>query len=77
MATEVVIDQINNELAQLDKDIGTINSRVNRHCAEINENCSQLKVFFFFFFGSIFIALGRVAYVTHYILQGQCGVRGG
>ena len=44
MATEVVVDQINNELAQLDRDVGTINSRVNRHCAEINESRSQSKV---------------------------------
>ena len=40
----MVIDQINSELAQLDKDVGTINSRVNRHRAEIDENQSQSKV---------------------------------
>ena len=43
-ATEVVVNQINNKLAQLDKDIGTINSRVNHHRAEIDDNCSQLKI---------------------------------
>ena len=40
----MVVDQINNELAQLDKDVRTINSRVNRHHVEINENWSQSKV---------------------------------
>ena len=40
----MVVDQINSELAQLDKDVGTINGRVNRHCAEIDESRSQLKV---------------------------------
>ena len=40
----MVVDQINSELAQLDKDIGTINSRVNRHRTEIDENRSQSKV---------------------------------
>ena len=44
MVTEMVVDQINSELAQLDKDVGTINSRVNRHRAEIDENRSQSKV---------------------------------
>ena len=44
MATEMVVNQINSELAQLDKDVGTINSRVNRHCAEIDENRSQSQV---------------------------------
>ena len=44
MATEMVVDQINSKLAQLDKDVGTINSRVNRHRAEIDENRSQSKV---------------------------------
>ena len=41
---EMVVDQINSELAQLDKDVGTINSWVNRHRAEIDENRSQSKV---------------------------------
>ena len=40
----MVVDQINNKLAQLDKEVGTINSRVNLHRAEIDENCSQLNV---------------------------------
>ena len=40
----MVVDQINSELAQLDKDVGTINSRVNRHRAEIDESRSQTKV---------------------------------
>ena len=40
----MVVDQINSELAQLDKDVGTINSRVNRHRTEIDENRSQSKV---------------------------------
>ena len=40
----MVVDQINSELAQLDKDVGTINSRVNRHRTEIDENQSQSKV---------------------------------
>ena len=40
----MVVDQINNELAQLDKDVGTINSWVNCHWVEINENHSQSKV---------------------------------
>ena len=44
MATGMVVDQINSELAQLDKDVGTINSRVNRHRTEIDENRSQSKV---------------------------------
>ena len=41
---EMVIDQINSKIAQLDKDVGTINSQVNRHCTEIDENRSQSKV---------------------------------
>ena len=41
---EMVIDQINSELAQLDKDIGTINSQINHHRTEIDKNRSQLKV---------------------------------
>ena len=40
----MVIDQINSELAQLDEDVGIINSRVNRHRSEIDENRSQSKV---------------------------------
>ena len=40
----MVVDQINSELAQLDKDVGTINSRVNHHRAEIDESRSQSKV---------------------------------
>ena len=40
----MVVDRINSELAQLDKDVGTINSWVNRHRAEIDENRSQSKV---------------------------------
>ena len=40
----MVVDQINNKLAQLDKDVGTINSWVNCHRTEIDENHSQLKV---------------------------------
>ena len=40
----MVVDQINSELAQLDKDVGTINGRVNRHRAEIDESRSQAKV---------------------------------
>ena len=37
-AMEMVVDQINSEPAQLDKDVGTINSWVNCHRAEIDEN---------------------------------------
>ena len=40
----MVVDQINNELAQLDKDVGTVNSRIDRHRTEIDENHSQSKV---------------------------------
>ena len=40
----MVVDQINSELAQLDKDVGTINGRINRHRAEIDESRSQAKV---------------------------------
>ena len=41
---EMVVDQIKSELAQLDKDVGTIHSRVNHHHTEIDENRSQLKI---------------------------------
>lgn len=44
MAAEMVVNRINNELAQLDKDVGTINSWVNHYHAEIDESCSQAKV---------------------------------
>ena len=40
----MVVDQINSKIAQLDKDFGTINSRVNHHRTEIDENWSQSKV---------------------------------
>ena len=40
----MVIDQINNKLAQLDKDVRTVNSWINCHRTEINENRSQSKV---------------------------------
>ena len=40
----MVVDQINSGLAQLDKDMGTINSQVNRHRGEIDGKQSQSKV---------------------------------